>query len=69
MIFPYFKEKEPCNRKAVAFDYRVKFHAVRNMNTKRFYTDSNCAGDYCSVHVQKNISKYGAHNQRGEVTV
>ena len=67
--FPYFKEKKaPVTGKASLMDYRVKFHSVRNKDKKDFIL---------TVHVpvttlcpcSKNIAKYGAHNQRGEVTV
>ncbi|HMS64649.1 MAG TPA: GTP cyclohydrolase FolE2 [Ignavibacteria bacterium] len=67
--FPYFMEKKaPVTGKPSLLDYRVRFHAVSNINKKDFIL---------TVHVpvttlcpcSKNISKYGAHNQRGEVTV
>lgn len=69
MIFPYFKEKRaPATGKPSLLDYRVKFHAVRNMNTKDFIlTVIVPVTTLCPC--SKNISKYGAHNQRGEVTV
>lgn len=69
MEFPYFKEKKaPVSGKPSLIDYHVKFHAVKNTNyedfilTVRVPVTTLCP---CS----KNISKYGAHNQRGEVTV
>jgi GTP cyclohydrolase IB len=67
--FPYFKRKKaPVTEKASLMDYRVKFHALINKDKKDFIM---------TVHVpvttlcpcSKNISKYGAHNQRGEASV
>ncbi|MEO6693840.1 MAG: GTP cyclohydrolase FolE2, partial [Ignavibacteria bacterium] len=67
--FPYFKEKNaPVTGKASLMDYGVKFHAVRNKDKKDFILTVNVpVTTLCPC--SKNISKYGAHNQRGEVTV
>jgi len=67
--FPYFKEKKaPVSKKPSLIDYRIKYHAVMNGDKKDLImtvivpVKTLCP---CSKH----ISKYGAHNQRGEVTV
>ena len=67
--FPYFKEKlAPVSRKPSLIDYRIKFHAVVNKNKKDvIMTVVVPVKTLCPC--SKNISKYGAHNQRGEVTV
>jgi len=67
--FPYFKEKKaPATGKLSLMDYMVKFHAVRNEKKKDFIlTVYVPVTTLCPC--SKNISKYGAHNQRGEVTV
>lgn len=67
--FPYFKEKKaPSTGKPSLIDYVAKFHAVRNNNKKDFVlTVKVPVTTLCPC--SKNISKYGAHNQRGEVTV
>lgn len=67
--FPYFKEKKaPVSGKPSLIDYVAKFHAVRNKNKKDFVlTVKVPVTTLCPC--SKNISKYGAHNQRGEVTV
>lgn len=67
--FPYFKEKKaPVTGKPSLLDYTVKFHAVRDHNKKDFIlTVYVPVTTLCPC--SKNISKYGAHNQRGEVTV
>lgn len=67
--FPYFKEKKaPVTGKQSLIDYRVKFHAVKEGNKKDFImTVVVPVTTLCPC--SKNISKYGAHNQRGEVTV
>lgn len=67
--FPYFKEKHaPVTGKPSLLDYVVKFHAVRNKRKKDFImTVQVPVTTLCPC--SKNISKYGAHNQRGEVTV
>jgi GTP cyclohydrolase I len=67
--FPYFKEKKaPVTGKPSLIDYMAKFHAVRNKHKKDFVlTVKVPVTTLCPC--SKNISKYGAHNQRGEVTV
>lgn len=67
--FPYFKEKKaPVSEKRSLMDYEVRFHAVRNSEKKDFImTVGVPVTTLCPC--SKNISKYGAHNQRGEVTV
>lgn len=69
MEFPYFKEKKaPVTEKPSLLDYRVRFHAVRDGDKKDFIlTVFVPVTTLCPC--SKNISKYGAHNQRGEVTV
>ncbi|MBS1517813.1 MAG: GTP cyclohydrolase I FolE2 [Bacteroidetes bacterium] len=67
--FPYFKLKEaPVSKKPSLIDYTAKFHAVRSGRRKDFIlTVKVPVTTLCPC--SKNISKYGAHNQRGEVTV
>ncbi|MDD5360483.1 MAG: GTP cyclohydrolase FolE2 [Ignavibacteria bacterium] len=67
--FPYFKEKKaPVSRKPSLMDYKIKFHAVMNEDKKDLImTVQVPVKTLCPC--SKNISKYGAHNQRGEVTV
>lgn len=67
--FPYFMEKKaPATGKPSLLDYVAKFHAVRNGDKKDFIlTVKVPVTTLCPC--SKNISKYGAHNQRGEVTV
>lgn len=67
--FPYFMEKKaPATGKPSLIDYVAKFHAVRNKEKKDFIlTVKVPVTTLCPC--SKNISKYGAHNQRGEVTV
>lgn len=49
-------------------DYRIKFHAVMDNDKKDLImTVQVPVKTLCPC--SKNISKYGAHNQRGEVTV
>lgn len=69
MEFPYFKEKKaPVSGKPSLIDYKVKFHAVRHNGRKDFIlTVTIPVTTVCPC--SKNISKYGAHNQRSEVTV
>ncbi len=69
MEFPYFKEKKaPVSGKPSLIDYKVKFHAVVTGNKKDFImTVGVPVTTLCPC--SKSISKYGAHNQRGEVTV
>lgn len=67
--FPYFMEKKaPVSGKPSLIDYIAKFHAVRNKNKKDFIlTVKVPVTTLCPC--SKNIAEYGAHNQRGEVTV
>jgi GTP cyclohydrolase I len=67
--FPYFREKKaPASGKTSLIDYTAKFHAVRDKDRKDFVlTVKVPVTTLCPC--SKNISKYGAHNQRGEVTV
>lgn len=67
--FPYFKEKKaPVSGKPSLMDYRIKFHAVMDNDKKDLImTVQVPVKTLCPC--SKNISKYGAHNQRGEVTV
>lgn len=69
MEFPYFKEKKaPVTGKPSLIDYQVKFHAVKNSSYEDFIlTVKVPVTTLCPC--SKSISKYGAHNQRGEVTV
>ena len=69
MEFPYFKEKvAPVSKKTSLMDYWVKFHALMNKEKKDFImTVGIPVTTLCPC--SKNISKYGAHNQKGEVTV
>ncbi|HEY5535967.1 MAG TPA: GTP cyclohydrolase FolE2 [Ignavibacteria bacterium] len=69
MEFPYFREKKaPVTGKPSLMDYKVKFHAVINEDKKDFImTVMVPVTTLCPC--SKNISKHGAHNQRGEVTV
>ncbi len=67
--FPYFKEKKaPVSGKPSLMDYRIKFHAVMD-NEKRDLIMTVQVPVKTLCPCSKNISKYGAHNQRGEVTV
>ena len=67
--FPYFKEKKaPVTKKASLLDYTVRFHAVMN-NDKKDLILTVVVPVKTLCPCSKNISKYGAHNQRGEVTV
>lgn len=67
--FPYFKDKKaPVSQKHSLLDYKAKFHAMKNKKKKDFIlTVKVPVTTLCPC--SKNISKYGAHNQRGEVTV
>jgi GTP cyclohydrolase IB len=67
--FPYFKEKKaPVSGKASLLDYKIRFHAVRSGDRKDFImTVIVPVTTLCPC--SKNISEYGAHNQRGEVTI
>jgi GTP cyclohydrolase I len=60
--------KAPATGKPSLIDYVAKFHAVRDKNKKDFIlTVTVPVTTLCPC--SKNIAKYGAHNQRGEVTV
>ncbi len=67
--FPFFKEKKaPVTGKPSLIDYTVKYHAVMHDDKKDLImTVKVPVKTLCPC--SKNISKYGAHNQRGEVTV
>lgn len=69
MEFPYFRTKKaPVTQKESLLDYRAKFHAARNNDTKDFVlTVVVPVTTLCPC--SKSISIHGAHNQRGEVTV
>ncbi|MCX6156424.1 MAG: GTP cyclohydrolase FolE2 [Ignavibacteriota bacterium] len=67
--FPYFREKlAPVSKKPSLIDYKIRYHAVVNKDKKDLImTVVVPVKTLCPC--SKNISKYGAHNQRGEVTV
>ncbi len=67
--FPFFMQKHaPVTGKLSLIDYFVRFHAVMNKDKKDFImTVVVPVNTLCPC--SKNMSKYGAHNQRGEVTV
>jgi GTP cyclohydrolase IB len=69
MEFTYFREKKaPVSKKSSLIDYRVKFHALMDKEKKDFImTVIVPVTTLCPC--SKNLSEYGAHNQRGEVTV
>ncbi len=69
MEFPYFKTKRaPVTKKKSLLDYMVKFHGVTFTDKKDFIiTVKVPITTLCPC--SKSISVYGAHNQRGEVTV
>jgi len=69
MEFPYFKTKTaPVTKKKSLLDYTVKFHGVIYSDKKDFImTVKVPVTTLCPC--SKSISNYGAHNQRGEVTV
>lgn len=68
MEFPYFKEKEaPVTKKKSLIDYKVRFHAMTCEKKDFVLTVVVPVTTLCPC--SKNISQYGAHNQRGEVTV
>jgi GTP cyclohydrolase IB len=69
MEFQYFKEKKaPVSKKSSLIDYRVKFHALTNKDRRDFImTVIVPVTTLCPC--SKSLSEYGAHNQRGEVTV
>ena len=67
--FPYFKEKlAPVSKKPSLIDYRIKYHAVVH-NDKKDLIMTVIVPVKTLCPCSKNISKYGAHNQRGDVTV
>jgi GTP cyclohydrolase I len=69
MEFPYFKEKlAPVSKKPSLIDYKIRYHAVVNKDKKDLIM-SVIVPVKTLCPCSKNISKYGAHNQRGEVTV
>ena len=67
--FIYFREKKaPVSKKPSLIDYKVKFHAIMDKDKKDFVmTVAVPVTTLCPC--SKNLSDYGAHNQRGEVTV
>ncbi len=67
--FPYFMSKRsPVSRKASLMDYLARFDASACGNTTDFVlTVKVNVTTLCPC--SKAIAKYGAHNQRGEVTV
>jgi GTP cyclohydrolase IB len=69
MEFSYFREKKaPVSKKSSLIDYRVKFHALMDKDKKDFImTVIVPVTTLCPC--SKNLSEYGAHNQRSEVTV
>ena len=69
MEFTYFREKKaPVSGKPSLLDYKVKFHAIKKQDKKDFVmTVIVPVTTLCPC--SKNLSEYGAHNQRGEVTV
>lgn len=69
MEFPYFKTKRaPVTKKKSLLDYMVKFHGVTFTDKKDFIMSVKIPiTTLCPC--SKSISAYGAHNQRGEVTV
>lgn len=69
MEFPFFRSKKaPVTQKKSLIDYKAKFHAARNNDAKDFVlTVVVPVTTLCPC--SKSIAKYGAHNQRGEVTV
>ena len=67
--FPYFMTKlAPVTRKAGVIDYQVRFDAVAcGRHTDFVLTVKTNVTTLCPC--SKAIARYGAHNQRGEVTV
>lgn len=69
MEFPFFRSKKaPVTHKESLIDYRVKFHAARD-NDKKDFVMTVIVPVTTLCPCSKSISQYGAHNQRGEVTV
>jgi GTP cyclohydrolase I len=69
MEFIYFREKKaPVSKKPSLIDYKVKFHAIMDKDKKDFVmTVIVPVTTLCPC--SKNLSDYGAHNQRGEVII
>ncbi len=69
MAFPFFRVKRaPVTRKEGVLDYDVRFDASLNGDELDFVLTVRCnVTTLCPC--SKAISRYGAHNQRGEVTV
>lgn len=69
MKFPYFMEKKaPVTGKSSLMSYDVIFHAVKSDGVEDFTLSVNIpVTTLCPC--SKEIAKYGAHNQRGEVRV
>jgi GTP cyclohydrolase I len=69
MEFPYFiVKKAPVSGKEGVVDYTVRFEAAMSGREFDFLLTVKCnVTTLCPC--SKAISKYGAHNQRGEVTV
>ncbi len=67
--FPFFMcKKAPISKRKSLMNYKVKFHAVKDNKREDFImTVKVPVTTLCPC--SKNISKYNAHNQRGEVTV
>jgi len=67
--FPYFMTKQaPVSRKSALVDYNVRFDAAAcGRETDFLLTVKTNVTTLCPC--SKAIAKYGAHNQRGEVTV
>jgi GTP cyclohydrolase IB len=69
MEFIYFREKKaPVSKKSSLIDYRVKFHALMD-NDKKDFIMTVIVPVTTLCPCSKNLSEYGAHNQRSEVTV
>lgn len=69
MEFTYFREKKaPVSKKSSLIDYKVKFHALMDKG-KRDFIMTVIVPVTTLCPCSKNLSEYGAHNQRGEVTV
>lgn len=69
MKFPYFKEKKaPATGKSSLMSYNVTFHAVKTDGVEDFILTVDVpVTTLCPC--SREISKYGAHNQRGEVRI
>ena len=66
--FPYFLEREaPVTRKRALLEYRCAFRGVRNADSGSFTLEVTVpVSTVCPC--SKEISDYGAHNQRGYVS-